>query len=288
MKSLITNTTQIGLVVNDLDKTMDAYVQKYGIGPWSVYTFSSANVKDLHIGGKPAEYSMKLALCNVGNTQWELIQPLSDNSDYVRFLKEHGEGIHHLAVAVEDVEKYLKFCDDLGLYPIQGGVWQCGGNTKFLYDYRDTRDDLKVILELHAPDADLEMPQPDYIVPEGPMPRSPIFTDVRQACIVCKDLDSTIKTYTDKYGIGPWKRYHFDNKTVGNMKADGKHMDFAIDVGLTKIGNIEWKLIQPLDDKSVYAGFLTEHGEGVHHVTLDFDYGNQQQDMKCIVEVYGS
>jgi len=29
-----------------------------------------------------------------------------------------------------------------------------------------------------------------------------------------------------------------------------------------------WELIEPLDDKSVYARFLAEKGEGVHHVAV--------------------
>jgi 4-hydroxyphenylpyruvate dioxygenase-like putative hemolysin len=34
------------------------------------------------------------------------------------------------------------------------------------------------------------------------------------------------------------------------------------------IGRVQWELIEPLDDKSVYARFLAEKGEGVHHIAL--------------------
>lgn len=315
MKPLFTQTTQIGVVVKDLDKTLETYVQKYGIGPWNVYTFSKDNVKDMYIGHKPAEYTMKLALCMVGNTQWELIQPISDNTDYVRFLKEHGEGIHHVAIGVEDMDEYHKFCKDKGLYPIQGGTWECDGGN-FLYDYRDTRDDLKIIMELHGPDEGIKLPEPEYVYPDGPMPRKPEYTDVLQVGIICKDLESTLKTYTDKYGLGPWNRYRFDKDTVADMKRMGKRVDYAMDLALGQIGNVQWELIQPLDDKSDYAVFLKEHGEGVHHVALaadsykdavDFcaknnleqiqygywnsnfryDYRDTREDLKCITELYG-
>jgi methylmalonyl-CoA/ethylmalonyl-CoA epimerase len=35
----------------------------------------------------------------VGQVQWELIEPLDDESIYARFLAERGEGVHHLGVA---------------------------------------------------------------------------------------------------------------------------------------------------------------------------------------------
>jgi catechol 2,3-dioxygenase-like lactoylglutathione lyase family enzyme len=316
MKPFFTQTTQIGIVVKDLDATLERYVQKYGIGPWQVYTFDNKNVDKQYIGHKPADYKMKLALCMIGKTMWELIQPISDNTDYVRFLKEHGEGIHHVAIGVEKTDDYFAFCSKNSLYPIQGGTWKCiGGN--FVYDYRDTREDLKVIVELHAPDKDIQLPEPDYAYPDYPMPRKPVFTDVLQVGIICKDLKKTITSYTDKYGIGPWNRYLFDKDTVGDMKRLGKKVNYAMDLALAQVGNVQWELIQPLDDKSDYAVHLREHGEGIHHVALEtaekyhdalaffdgnnirqvqygywnnnfhYDYRDTRDDMKCIVELYG-
>jgi len=42
-------------------------------------------------------------------------------------------------------------------------------------------------------------------------------------------------------------------------------------VAFAKIGDVEWELIQPLDDKSIYAEFLEKHGEGLHHVAFDVE-----------------
>ncbi len=37
---------------------------------------------------------------------------------------------------------------------------------------------------------------------------------------------------------------------------------------------MQWELIEPLDERSTYARFLAEKGEGVHHVGLAVkDYG---------------
>ena len=34
------------------------------------------------------------------------------------------------------------------------------------------------------------------------------------------------------------------------------------------IGQVMWELIEPLDNESVYARFLAEKGEGVHHIAV--------------------
>jgi methylmalonyl-CoA/ethylmalonyl-CoA epimerase len=34
------------------------------------------------------------------------------------------------------------------------------------------------------------------------------------------------------------------------------------------VGQVQWELIEPLDDASDYARFLVEKGEGVHHIAV--------------------
>jgi hypothetical protein len=50
------------------------------------------NVQDLRAYSQPVERSWRLAVAMVGQVQWELIEPLDDESVYARFLAEKGEG----------------------------------------------------------------------------------------------------------------------------------------------------------------------------------------------------
>ena len=34
------------------------------------------------------------------------------------------------------------------------------------------------------------------------------------------------------------------------------------------VGRVMWELIEPLDEEGIYARFLAEKGEGVHHVAV--------------------
>lgn len=74
---------------------MRKYVDDYGIGPWKIYEFNPGNAKDLREYGQPVKRSWRLAVAMVGQLQWELIEPLDDESAYARFLAEKGGGVHH-------------------------------------------------------------------------------------------------------------------------------------------------------------------------------------------------
>jgi Glyoxalase/Bleomycin resistance protein/Dioxygenase superfamily len=89
---VFTETLQISVVVRDLEQAMRTYVEEYGIGPWDIYEFNSETVREMRESGQSVERSWRLALANVGQVQWELIQPLDDESVYARFLSEKGEG----------------------------------------------------------------------------------------------------------------------------------------------------------------------------------------------------
>jgi methylmalonyl-CoA/ethylmalonyl-CoA epimerase len=53
-----------------------------------------------------------------GTTMIELLQPLTDDSDVALFLARRGEGLHHLALRVDDVAAALAEAPGHGLEPV--------------------------------------------------------------------------------------------------------------------------------------------------------------------------
>ncbi len=94
--------------------------------------------------------------------------------------------------------------------------------------------------------------------------REPLFTETKQIAIVVRDLEATMRTYVEGYGIGPWSIYEFNPDTVSEMAP----AESAWRLAVTMVGSVQWELIQPLDDKSIYAEHLARHGEGLHHVAV--------------------
>jgi methylmalonyl-CoA/ethylmalonyl-CoA epimerase len=140
-----TQTMQIGIVVRDLDATIRKYIDEYGIGPWKIYEFNSGNAKDLREYGRPVQRSWRLAVAMVGQLQWELIEPLDDESIYARFLAEKGGGVHHIAVAARSFDKMLAMAAERGIDVPLSGEFE-GVRVAYL----GTERDLGVILEIFS------------------------------------------------------------------------------------------------------------------------------------------
>jgi hypothetical protein len=97
--------------------------------------------------------------------------------------------------------------------------------------------------------------------------REPVFTETLQISIVVRDLEATMRTYVEGYGIGPWEIYEFDPGNVAPLP-DGQPIDAAWRIAVTMVGSVQWELVQPLDDRSIYAEHLASKGEGLHHVAV--------------------
>ena len=95
-----------------------------------------------------------------------------------------------------------------------------------------------------------------------------MFTETMQVSLVVRDLDAAMRTYVHEYGIGPWEIYEFNPETVSELVKDGEPAECAWRLAVTMVGSVQWELIEPLDDRSMYAEFLATKGEGLHHVAV--------------------
>lgn len=159
-RPIFTDVLQVAVVVQNLDKAMKNYWELYGIGPWIVYDFNPSTVSNMIIHDQRADYAMRLALCDVGKVQWELIEPLDDKSIYADFLKKHGEGLHHVALGVENYDQAMAYFRDKGIGVVQGGTWH-----DFTYTYLDTQDTFSTIAEIYNPPPDFVWPPADATYP---------------------------------------------------------------------------------------------------------------------------
>jgi methylmalonyl-CoA/ethylmalonyl-CoA epimerase len=154
--------SQIAVVCNDLQKTMEQYTRLLGWGPWNVYRHEPPRLNHTERDGQPVEYTMLGAETHVGEMGFELLQPLEGPSIYRDWLDTHGEGLHHVAVMLHDFEESTtlkqKFAE-VGAKVLMGG--RIGETIEFYY--LDTEPSLKIILESgsgHAIDL-----VPDYVYP---------------------------------------------------------------------------------------------------------------------------
>jgi methylmalonyl-CoA/ethylmalonyl-CoA epimerase len=149
---------QIGVVVEDLDRAISFLESSFGLGPFRVQEAEAPNVWDR---GEEKHIKARLGFAMLGQVELELIHIVEGDSVHLEFLREHGEGIHHLGFRVKDFEAKLQQARDMGLEVLQTGP------TGRLYAYLDTRRHGGLIFELIEQSSGAEQLRADLGAPQG-------------------------------------------------------------------------------------------------------------------------
>ncbi len=98
---MLKRLNHIGIAVHDLEATIAFYEATFGVGAWERISLP--------------ERHMEVAVCRIGDTLLEFIAPTSDQAAFSKFLRERGEGVHHLAYEVDALEPALRALEDRGI-----------------------------------------------------------------------------------------------------------------------------------------------------------------------------
>ena len=82
-----------------------------------------------------------------GGAQWEMLEPDSDGSYLVKFLKERGSSLHHVTFQVENIEVATKAMQDFGYKPFGGRTAE-----KYKEVYLHPKDSGGVLLQFYEGD----------------------------------------------------------------------------------------------------------------------------------------
>jgi hypothetical protein len=139
---------QLGIVVQDAEAMAKRYWETLGIGPWMLLDFEPPHVAEGRFRGvrmrDEGEFLIRAAVANLGEMQFELLQPALGPSSHMDFLKTHGDGVHHLSFgAVEEHDEMLEAFQELGIEVEMTG--KLGGAA--IFTYVASQGDLGTILE---------------------------------------------------------------------------------------------------------------------------------------------
>jgi hypothetical protein len=138
---------QLGIVVNDLERTARSYQSAFGIGPW--YRLRTAGEIELELRGERIDARFEIAIAYSGRIQLELIEPKGgDAALYDEHLQQHGEGLHHLGFCVRDLACKLDAARSLGIGVLQSGTIRGHGGSVTRFAYLDTGEVGGIIIEL--------------------------------------------------------------------------------------------------------------------------------------------
>jgi methylmalonyl-CoA/ethylmalonyl-CoA epimerase len=127
----IKRISEVGVAVKDLEKATQVFMDLLGAEPGPIV--------DMPL------YNMRYRMCRVGKIDFELMEPTSDEGVITKFLESRGEGLHHIAFAVEDLAGGMESLKGKGVRfvadePLEGhgeSVDYAGspvsGKTKFIF-----------------------------------------------------------------------------------------------------------------------------------------------------------
>lgn len=140
---------QIGYVVPNLDVALAHLNTKLGAPRFMV--LREIVVENGWFRGANASINHSMAFGYVGDTQFEIIEPVAGKSTYSEFLDRVPEGgVHHLGFSVEDYDAATADLLARGYRPVQRGTF---GDTKF--GYFEAADDPGTLTEIVYLDANV-------------------------------------------------------------------------------------------------------------------------------------
>ena len=90
---MFTKIDHIGIAVTALDDILKFYQDALGL--------------HLHEIEEVPEQKVRVAMFPVGETNLEFLEPTSPDSPIAKFLEKKGQGIHHISIGVEDIDRVL-------------------------------------------------------------------------------------------------------------------------------------------------------------------------------------
>jgi methylmalonyl-CoA/ethylmalonyl-CoA epimerase len=91
----------IGIAVSDLKAAIEYYENVLGLKCYKI-----EEVKDQKV---------RTAFLKIGGTKIELLESTDPEGPVGRFIEKRGEGVHHIAFAVENIEDHLKDAEAKGV-----------------------------------------------------------------------------------------------------------------------------------------------------------------------------
>ncbi len=91
----------VSIVVRNLEEALKLYEGLFGLRAEKIETLP--------------EQGVRAALLPVGGSEIELVEPLDPNSGVARFLESRGEGVHHICLEVDDVDRELAEMEKKGV-----------------------------------------------------------------------------------------------------------------------------------------------------------------------------
>ena len=113
------NIDHIGIAVKSLTEALKVYEGAIGL---KVSGFDEVD-----------DQAVRVAMLSIGESRIELLEPTRPDSPIEKFMAKRGEGIHHIAVRVDNIEEALKRLQASGVRLIDSSPRRGAHNTRIAF-----------------------------------------------------------------------------------------------------------------------------------------------------------
>jgi methylmalonyl-CoA/ethylmalonyl-CoA epimerase len=131
----MTKVDHVGIAVNALSESVPLFEALLGAPPSGLETIGGEGVRVAFFGDGPGRV--------------ELLEPTSPDTPLGRFLERRGPGLHHLCIAVRNLDAALARARERGIDPLPPGVRSGAGGRRVAFLH--PRSTGGVLLELTEP-----------------------------------------------------------------------------------------------------------------------------------------
>ncbi len=129
---MITRINHIGIAVNNIDQALKLYTEVLGL-----------SLKEIEV---VEEQRTRTAIQPVGESKIELLESTDPEGPIAKYIEKFGEGMHHLALEVSDIEDALSKLSQSGIPLIDETPRKGVENTRIAFLH--PRGTGRVLLEL--------------------------------------------------------------------------------------------------------------------------------------------
>jgi len=133
---MIGKISHLGIAVQNIEAAAKLYTDVFGL-----LTAGTEEVPDQKV---------KVCFIPIGESRVELLEPTDPEGAVAKFIASKGEGIHHVAYEVEDLEKALAICREKGLRLIDEKPRRGAGGARIAFLHPKSTGGVLVELCEHA------------------------------------------------------------------------------------------------------------------------------------------
>jgi len=115
---MIKKINHVGIAVSNIDETLKLLSDKFGFKEIKTFTDS--------------EQMFRSSLIGLNDVTFELIEPINDEGSIAKFLRESGNGLHHISLEVDNINEEFKSLKKMGVHLISNEP-QIIGNFKVAF-----------------------------------------------------------------------------------------------------------------------------------------------------------